>query len=85
MSDYEGAAKMIGDFSKAKTPLADKGYDADCFRDALVKRKITAVIPHQAHPEFIKVSSRSMVWSPKRRSYSPGAPTCLVPGIDGAD
>jgi transposase len=45
MSDYKGAAKMIDAFPKAKTLLADKGYDANWFRDALAARKITACIP----------------------------------------
>ncbi len=42
MSDYKGAAKMLPAFPKAKSLLADKGYDADRFRDALAARKITA-------------------------------------------
>ena len=29
MSDYKGAAQMLHAFPKAKTLLADKGYDAD--------------------------------------------------------
>jgi len=44
MSDYKGAARMIEAFPKAKTLLADKGYDADWFREALAKRKINACI-----------------------------------------
>jgi putative transposase len=49
MSDYKGAAKMLAAFPKAKTLLADKGYDADWFRDALAQRKITACIPSRAN------------------------------------
>ena len=45
MSDYKGAALMLGALSSAKVMLADKGYDADWFRQALVKRKITPCIP----------------------------------------
>lgn len=45
MSDYKGAAKMLPAFPKAKTLLADKGYDADWFRDALAARRIKACIP----------------------------------------
>ena len=33
---------MIDAFPKAKALLADKGYAADWFRDALAERKITA-------------------------------------------
>ncbi|MDL2331895.1 IS5 family transposase [Brucella inopinata] len=49
MSDYKGAAKMLYAFPKAKALLADKGYDADWFRDALAERKITAYIPSRAN------------------------------------
>lgn len=49
MSDYKGAAQMFEAFPKAKTLLADKGYDADWFRDALAERKITACIPSRAN------------------------------------
>ena len=48
MSDYKGAALMIDAFPKARTILADKGYDADWFRAALEKRRITACIPSSA-------------------------------------
>jgi transposase len=49
MSDYKGAAQMLHAFPKAKALLADKGYDADWFRDALAQRKITACIPSRAN------------------------------------
>jgi transposase len=49
MSDYKGAAQMLHAFPKAKTLLADKGYDADWFRNALAERKITACIPSRAN------------------------------------
>jgi transposase len=45
MSDYKGAALMIDAFPKAKTLLADRGYDADWFRAALAERGIAACIP----------------------------------------
>jgi transposase len=48
MSDYKGAARMLEAFPDARTLLADKGYDADWFRDALAERKITACIPSRA-------------------------------------
>ena len=34
---------------KAKELLADKGYDADWFREALAKRKIAACIPPRSN------------------------------------
>jgi putative transposase len=49
MSDYKGAAKMLSAFPKAKTLLAEKGYDADWFRDALAARRIKACIPSRAN------------------------------------
>ena len=49
MSDYKGAALMLSAIPKAKQLLADKGYDADWFRAALAKRRITACIPSKAN------------------------------------
>jgi transposase len=47
MSDYKGAALMLPAMPKAKQLLADKGYDADWFRAALAKRRITPCIPSE--------------------------------------
>jgi transposase len=49
MSDYKGAALMLSAMPKAKQLLADKGYDADWFRAALAKRRITPCIPSKAN------------------------------------
>ena len=49
MSDFKGAALMIGAFPKAKALLGDKGYDADWFRAALADQGITACIPSKAY------------------------------------
>ena len=49
MSDYKGAALMLKAFPQAKALLADKGYDADWFRDALAEREIIACIPSKAN------------------------------------
>ncbi len=35
VSDYTGAAALLDELPKAKWLLADRGYDADWFRDAL--------------------------------------------------
>lgn len=48
MSDYRGAALMLKALPNAKVLIADKGYDADWFRDALAARKIAACIPPRA-------------------------------------
>ena len=45
MSDYKGAALMFEAIPPAKAMLADRGYDADWFRNALVRRGITPCIP----------------------------------------
>ena len=49
MSDYKGAAMMLGVMPKAKALLADKGYDADWFRAALTMRGVDACIPSKSN------------------------------------
>lgn len=48
MSDYKGAALMLDALPPAKELLADKGYDADWFRRALIARGITPCIPSRS-------------------------------------
>ena len=36
VSDYTGAAALLGSLPKAEWLLADRGYDVDWFREALV-------------------------------------------------
>lgn len=45
MSDAKGALALLRDLPPARTLLADKGYDADWFRQALEDRGIAACIP----------------------------------------
>ena len=45
MSDYKGAALLMDALPEARELLADRGYDADWFRDALLARGITEVVP----------------------------------------
>jgi transposase len=45
MSDYKGAALLLPSLPKASALLADRGYDADWFRAALIERGITPCIP----------------------------------------
>ena len=45
VSDYTGAATMLSSLPKAEWMLADRGYDADWFRDALKDKGIKACIP----------------------------------------
>lgn len=44
-SDYLGAKAMLSSLPKAKTLIADRGYDADWFRWALADRGVAACIP----------------------------------------
>jgi transposase len=45
MSDYKGAALLVDALPSAKELLADRGYDADWFRNALIKKGIAPCIP----------------------------------------
>ena len=49
MSDYKGAALMLGALPQAKAMLGDRGYDADWFRRALAERGIAACIPSKSN------------------------------------
>lgn len=49
MSDYKGAALMIDAFPPANAMLADRGYDADWFRRALIARGISPCIPSRTN------------------------------------
>jgi len=45
VSDYTGAAALLGSLPKAEWLLADRGYDADWFREALKDKGIRSCIP----------------------------------------
>ncbi len=45
MSDYNGAALLLPILPDAQYLLADRGYDADWFREALLQRGISPCIP----------------------------------------
>ena len=49
MSDFKGAALMLPALPGAKELLADKGCDADWFREAVANRKIAACIPSKSN------------------------------------
>jgi transposase len=49
MSDYKGAALMLDALPRTKALLGDKGYDADWFRNALIKRGNVPCIPSKAN------------------------------------
>jgi transposase len=45
LSDYQGAALLLDALPKAKELLADRGYDANWLRTALIRKGITPCIP----------------------------------------
>ncbi|GEM_PF-620703 len=45
ISDYTGAAALLDDLPKAQWMLADRGYDAEWFKDALKQKGIKPCIP----------------------------------------
>lgn len=47
-SDYIGARALLPSIPKAKALLADRGYDADWFRSALIELGISPCIPSRA-------------------------------------
>ena len=47
VSDYTGAAALLDDLPKTQWMLADRGYDADWYRDALQAKGITPCISGQ--------------------------------------
>jgi transposase len=49
ISDFKGAALVLSALPTAKELLADKGYDADWFRETLVQRKIAPCIPSKSN------------------------------------
>ena len=44
-SDYIGARVLLSSLPQARALLADRGYDADCFRNALIERDIQPCVP----------------------------------------
>lgn len=61
ISDYTGAAALLDDLPKAQWMLADRGYDAEWFRDALEQKGIKPCIPGR--------KSRSMPVKYDKRRY----------------
>ena len=59
VSDYIGAAALLDELPKAQWLLADRGYDADWFRDALQEKGITPCIPgRKSRNKAIKYDKR---------------------------
>ena len=60
VSDYTGAAALLDSLPKAQWMLADRGYDADWFRDALQEKSITPCIPGR------KIRSKTVKYDKRR-------------------
>ena len=59
VSDYTGAAALLDELPRAKWLLADRGYDADWYRDALQAKGITPCIPgRKSRKKTIKYDKR---------------------------
>jgi transposase len=59
VSDYPGAAALLGSLPKAEWLLADRGYDADCFRNSLKDNGIKPCIPgRKSRGKSIKYDKR---------------------------
>lgn len=52
ISEYTGAAAFLDNLLKTQWMLADRGYDAEWFRDALEQRSIKPCIPGWKSPSF---------------------------------
>lgn len=65
MSDFKGAALMIGAMLDAKVLLGDRGYDANWFRNALIARGIEPCIPSKVNRKIQIPHDRSLY----RRRY----------------
>lgn len=50
VSDYTGAAALLDSLPKAQWLLADRGYDADWFRDALAGKGHQALHSRPQNP-----------------------------------
>lgn len=62
MSDHKGAALLLSHLPGAKELLADKGYDSDRFRQALVERGITPCIPPRANRKVQYHYDKQLYW-----------------------
>jgi len=59
VSDYTGAAALLGSLPKAGWLLGDRGYDADWFRDALKNKGIKVCIPgRKSRKKAVKYDKR---------------------------
>ncbi len=60
ISDYTSAAALLDELPKAQWMLADRGYNADRFRDALQQKGIKPCIPGR------KSRSKTIIYDKRR-------------------
>ena len=71
VSDYKGVAELLNGLPEAKEFLADHGYEANWFREALLDKSITPCIPPKRNRKecidyekcYISSGTKSKSWS----------------------
>jgi len=84
VSDYTGAAALLGSLPSADWLLADRGYDADWFREALKDKGIKPCIPgRKSRGKPIKHDKRALTHRALKETV--GFRGCSAGGGDGSD
>ena len=65
-SDYMGAAALLSSLPQAKTLLADRGYDANWFRNALIDRGIQPCIPSRKN-RLVQIPHDTVLYQKRHR------------------
>jgi transposase len=77
VSDYTGAAALMNSLPEADWLLADRGYDTDWFREALVGMGTTPCIPgRKSRKKTVKYDKRR--YKRRNRSSRDLAPQCTA-------
>ncbi len=77
VSDYTGAAALMNSLPEADWLLADRGYDADWFRETLVDNGTTPCIPgRKSRKKTVKYDKRR--YKRRNRSSRDLAPQCTA-------
>ncbi len=77
VSDYTGAAALMNSLPEAEWLLADRGYDADWFRETLVGTGTTPCIPgRKSRKKTVKYDKRR--YKRRNRSSRDLAPQCTA-------
>ena len=77
VSDYTGAAALMNNLPEADWLLADRGYDADWFRETLVDKGTTPCTPgRKSRKKTVKYDKRR--YKRRNRSSRDLAPQCTA-------